>query len=205
MKARGYLKRPRRGPLHSPGAQAAEHRHEAREIRGYESGYVGALWHLHLPNTPFARAEDRALRGRNLSAARALHTAEPAGRAPLPWAGPPGNPFCGSKHKAINPSFILDTTPSFTAGTLIRAREREPALRWLSCAGARCPPSTGRRRVSSGFCFPPTSGRGSRRRAARRFSPHARGWPISASSVALRSARLSVQRAVLGIRASMTH
>jgi len=30
--------------------------------------------------------------------------------APLPWAGPPGNPFCGSKHKAINPSSILAST-----------------------------------------------------------------------------------------------
>jgi len=46
MKARGYLKRPRRGPVHSPGAQAAERRYEAREIRSYESEYVNALWHL---------------------------------------------------------------------------------------------------------------------------------------------------------------
>jgi transposase InsO family protein len=46
MKARGYLKRPRRGPVHSPGAQSAEHRYDAREIRSYESGYVHALWHL---------------------------------------------------------------------------------------------------------------------------------------------------------------
>lgn len=46
MKARGYLKRPRRGPVHSPGARAAEERYEAREIRSYESEYVNALWHL---------------------------------------------------------------------------------------------------------------------------------------------------------------
>jgi transposase InsO family protein len=46
MKARGHLKRPRRGPVHSPGAQAAEQRYEAREIRSYESEYVDALWHL---------------------------------------------------------------------------------------------------------------------------------------------------------------
>ena len=46
MKAQGLLKRPRRGPLHSPGAQAAEQRYEAREVRGYESQYVHALWHL---------------------------------------------------------------------------------------------------------------------------------------------------------------
>lgn len=46
MKARGYLKRPRRGPVHSPGAQVAEGRYEAREIRSYESEYVNALWHL---------------------------------------------------------------------------------------------------------------------------------------------------------------
>jgi putative transposase len=46
MKARGYLKRPRRGPVHSPGARGAEERYEAREIRSYESEYVNALWHL---------------------------------------------------------------------------------------------------------------------------------------------------------------
>ena len=46
MKAHGYLKRPRRGPVHSPGAQAAERRYEAREVRSYESEYVGGLWHL---------------------------------------------------------------------------------------------------------------------------------------------------------------
>lgn len=46
MKSHGLFKRPRRGPAHSPGAQAAERRYEAREIRGYESEYVNALWHL---------------------------------------------------------------------------------------------------------------------------------------------------------------
>jgi transposase InsO family protein len=46
MKAHGLFKRPRRGPVHSPGARAAEHRFENREIRSYESQYVNALWHL---------------------------------------------------------------------------------------------------------------------------------------------------------------
>jgi putative transposase len=46
MKVQGYLKRPRRGPLNSPGAQLTEHRIETREIRSYESQYVNALWHL---------------------------------------------------------------------------------------------------------------------------------------------------------------
>jgi putative transposase len=46
MKSHGLFKRPRRGPVHSPGAQAAEQRYEAREIRSYESHYVNALWHL---------------------------------------------------------------------------------------------------------------------------------------------------------------
>ena len=46
MKVQGLIKRPRRGPVHSPGAQATEHRIEAREIRSYESEYVNALWHL---------------------------------------------------------------------------------------------------------------------------------------------------------------
>lgn len=46
MKSHGLFKRPRRGPVMSPGAQAAEHRYETREIRGYESDYVHALWHL---------------------------------------------------------------------------------------------------------------------------------------------------------------
>ena len=46
MKDHGLIKRPRRGPVHSPGAQATEHRIETREIRSYESEYVNALWHL---------------------------------------------------------------------------------------------------------------------------------------------------------------
>jgi hypothetical protein len=46
MKVHGLIKRPRRGPVHSPGAQATEHRIETREIRSYESQYVNALWHL---------------------------------------------------------------------------------------------------------------------------------------------------------------
>jgi putative transposase len=46
MKAQGLIKRPRRGPVHSPGAQATEQRIESREIRSYESQYVNALWHL---------------------------------------------------------------------------------------------------------------------------------------------------------------
>jgi putative transposase len=46
MKSHGHVKRPRRGPANSPGAQAAEQRYEEREIRSYESHYVNALWHL---------------------------------------------------------------------------------------------------------------------------------------------------------------
>lgn len=46
MKSHGLFKRPRLGPVHSPGAQAAEQRFEAREVRSYESEYVNALWHL---------------------------------------------------------------------------------------------------------------------------------------------------------------
>jgi hypothetical protein len=46
MKVHGLIKRPRRGPIYSPGARATEHRIEAREIRSYESEYVNALWHL---------------------------------------------------------------------------------------------------------------------------------------------------------------
>ena len=37
MKVQGLIKRTRRGPLHSPGAQATEHRIETREIRHYRS------------------------------------------------------------------------------------------------------------------------------------------------------------------------
>jgi putative transposase len=39
MKVQGLIKRPRRGPVHSPGAQATEHRIETREIRSYESEF----------------------------------------------------------------------------------------------------------------------------------------------------------------------
>jgi transposase InsO family protein len=46
MKDRGLIKRPRKGPAHSPGARMAEARFEAREVRSYESEYVNALWHL---------------------------------------------------------------------------------------------------------------------------------------------------------------
>jgi len=46
MKSHGLRKRPRLGPVHSPGAQLAEQRFEAREIRSYEAEYVNALWHL---------------------------------------------------------------------------------------------------------------------------------------------------------------
>ena len=46
LKSRGLFKRARRGPVHSPGAQAAEHRYQAREVRSYESEYVNGLWHL---------------------------------------------------------------------------------------------------------------------------------------------------------------
>jgi putative transposase len=46
MKASGLVKRRRLGPAHRPGARAAERRLESREVRGYESEYVNALWHL---------------------------------------------------------------------------------------------------------------------------------------------------------------
>ncbi|MDO8690350.1 MAG: DDE-type integrase/transposase/recombinase [Dehalococcoidia bacterium] len=46
MKSHGLIKRPRRGPVHSPGAQAAEARFEAREVRSFENPYVNGLWHL---------------------------------------------------------------------------------------------------------------------------------------------------------------
>jgi hypothetical protein len=47
MKDHGLFKRPRRGPVHSPGAQAAEHRLESREVRSYESQYVCPLPGFH--------------------------------------------------------------------------------------------------------------------------------------------------------------
>jgi putative transposase len=46
MKSHGLFKRPRRGPVHSPGAQKAEHRYQSREVRSYEAEYVNGLWHL---------------------------------------------------------------------------------------------------------------------------------------------------------------
>jgi len=46
LHAQGLRKRPRRGPAHRPGARAAEHRFEQREVRSYECAYVNGLWHL---------------------------------------------------------------------------------------------------------------------------------------------------------------
>jgi len=46
LRAQGLFKRPRRGPAHRPGAQAAEHRFQQREVRSYECAYVNGLWHL---------------------------------------------------------------------------------------------------------------------------------------------------------------
>jgi len=46
MKAHGLLKRRRQGRGNTPGAQVAEKRFEAFEIRSYESQYANALWHL---------------------------------------------------------------------------------------------------------------------------------------------------------------
>jgi transposase InsO family protein len=46
LKAHGLFPRPRRGPPNSAGAQAAEARFAAREIRSYQSEQVNALWHL---------------------------------------------------------------------------------------------------------------------------------------------------------------
>jgi putative transposase len=46
MKGHGLIKRPRRGPAHSPGARLAEHRFENREVRSFETEYVHGLWHL---------------------------------------------------------------------------------------------------------------------------------------------------------------
>jgi len=45
MQSRGMHKRRRRGPRHSPGAETAEARFAAREVRSYESSHVNALWH----------------------------------------------------------------------------------------------------------------------------------------------------------------
>jgi hypothetical protein len=46
LQAHGLFKRLRRGPRHRPGAQAAEHRFEQREVRSYQCAYVNGLWHL---------------------------------------------------------------------------------------------------------------------------------------------------------------
>ena len=46
MKAHGFVKRRRCGPLQSPGANRAEVRLQEREVRSYESPYNNALWHL---------------------------------------------------------------------------------------------------------------------------------------------------------------
>ncbi len=46
MQAHGLIKRPRRGPAHSPGAAVAEARFESREVRSFEIEHVNALWHL---------------------------------------------------------------------------------------------------------------------------------------------------------------
>jgi putative transposase len=46
LKAHGLFPRTRRGPVHSPGAQAAEIRFATREVRSYQSEQVNALWHL---------------------------------------------------------------------------------------------------------------------------------------------------------------
>jgi len=46
MHRHGLIKRPRRGPVHSPGGQAAEARFQAREVRSFENPYVNGLWHL---------------------------------------------------------------------------------------------------------------------------------------------------------------
>jgi transposase InsO family protein len=58
MKAMGLIRRKRRGPAGKPGARRAEHRFEHREVRSYESEYVGALWH-----TDFHHGSLRVLRG----------------------------------------------------------------------------------------------------------------------------------------------
>lgn len=46
MKGQGLIKRPRRGPAHSPGATLAEARVDSCEVRSYQSAYINALWHL---------------------------------------------------------------------------------------------------------------------------------------------------------------
>ena len=46
FQSQGLFKRPRRGPVNGPGAQLAEARFAAREIRSYQAEQVNALWHL---------------------------------------------------------------------------------------------------------------------------------------------------------------
>ena len=46
MKAHGLFPHRRRGPVHSPGAQASELRFASREVRSYQCEQVNALWHL---------------------------------------------------------------------------------------------------------------------------------------------------------------
>jgi len=52
-------------------------------------------------------AEDRALRGRNLSAVWSLQTAEEPGLFIIRCSALFFVPFCWSSHKAINPTFLL--------------------------------------------------------------------------------------------------
>jgi transposase InsO family protein len=46
MAAQGLVRKPRRKPKRWPGELLAAQRRERREIRSYETEYVGALWHL---------------------------------------------------------------------------------------------------------------------------------------------------------------
>ena len=46
MKAHGMIRKPRPAPKGRPGEAHAAHRRQTREIRSYESEYVGSLWHL---------------------------------------------------------------------------------------------------------------------------------------------------------------
>jgi putative transposase len=46
MKTNGLVRRKRMGPIGSPGAQKAEARIDAREVRSFEVEYPNALWHL---------------------------------------------------------------------------------------------------------------------------------------------------------------
>lgn len=57
LQSQGLFKRPRRGPVHSPGARLAEERFQTREVRSFQSDHVNALWHL-----DFHHASRRVLR-----------------------------------------------------------------------------------------------------------------------------------------------